>query len=88
MNQDQSEFSAQGCEEVPLLPTVATAKSWVLVAEYRPALAGMYLCYHPDHGMDVFFHSGKSWSKTSFWNWEDPTHWRDLPEAPEVSEAV
>lgn len=74
---------AQGYEEVVLSTTpVAVTETWVKVSEGHPAQTGMYLCYHPEHGQDVIFFSGKKWGKTSFWNWEDPTHWMNLPEDP------
>lgn len=67
---------------LPAPPKEPAGGQWVSVAERLPGLAGMYLCFHPEHGQDVIFWTGKSWGKTSFWNHEDGTHWMQLPTDP------
>jgi hypothetical protein len=49
--------------------------AWTACADSLPDQAGMYLCSHPEHGLDVILFTGKAWGKTSFWNHEDPSHW-------------
>lgn len=75
----------EALKEAPSQPAPsadAAMARWVLVAERLPEKAGMYLCFHPDHGQDVILFTGKAWGKTSFWSHEDGTHWMPLPAPP------